>query len=114
MRWNVQGVGNLKLNRPQFRYEQEIVDSVGRVIHVFPRWKRIARQLFVVPFLLGSTALLGILIACVFAIETFIGEAYEGPYKFYLVSLPTRSGNFSAHLYFDRLTNTRSIYLRFS
>jgi anoctamin-10 len=87
IRWNVRGVGNLKLDRPQFRYEQEIVDSAGRVIHVFPRWKRIVRQMVVIPFVLVSTLLLGLLIACVFTIETFIGEAYEGPYKFYLVSL---------------------------
>jgi anoctamin-10 len=86
IRWNVRGVGNLKLNRPQFRYEEEIIDSAGRIIHVFPRWKRIVRQMVVIPFVLISTLLLGLLIACVFTIETFIGEAYEGPYKFYLVS----------------------------
>jgi anoctamin-10 len=87
IRWTVQGVGNLKLDRPQFRYEQEITDSAGRVIHVFPRWKRIVRQMVVIPFVLVSTLLLGLLIAFVFMIETLIGEAYEGPYKLYLVSL---------------------------
>jgi len=86
IRWNVRGVGELKVNRPQFRYEREVIDSVGRVRHIFPRWKRVVRQLVVVPFVLISTLLLGILITFVFAIETFIGEAYEGPYKFYLVS----------------------------
>jgi anoctamin-10 len=87
IRWNVRGVGDLKVNRPQFRYDQEIIDSAGRVRHVFPRWKRIVRQLVVIPFVLVSTLLLGVLIAFVFAIETFIGEAYDGPYKFYLVSM---------------------------
>ena len=47
---------------------------------------RIVRQLVVVPFVLISALFLGVLIAFVFTIETFIGEAYEGPYKFYLVS----------------------------
>ncbi|KAI4645732.1 hypothetical protein J4E93_005310 [Alternaria ventricosa] len=89
IRWNVRGVGDLKVNRPQFRYEQEVIDSAGRVRHVFPRWKRIVRQLVVIPFVLVSTLLLGILIAFVFTIETFIGEAYEGPYKLYLEYLPT-------------------------
>ncbi|RAR04132.1 plasma membrane channel protein [Stemphylium lycopersici] len=79
IRWNVRG----------FRYEQEIIDSVGRVRHVFPRWKRIVRQLVVIPFVLVSTLVLGALITLVFAIETFIGEAYEGPYKFYLEYFPT-------------------------
>jgi hypothetical protein len=86
IRWNVRGVGDLKVNRPQFRYEKEIVDAAGRVRHHFPRWKRIVRQLVVIPFVLVSTLLLGILIAFVFTIETFISEAYDGPYKFYLVS----------------------------
>jgi hypothetical protein len=86
IRWNVRGVGNLKVNRPQYQYTKTIVDSAGRKRHYFPRWKRIARQLLVVPFVLTSTLFLGALIAVVFAIETFISEAYEGPYKFYLVS----------------------------
>jgi anoctamin-10 len=86
IRWSVRGVGDLKLNRPQFRYEKEVIDSVGRVRHYFPRWKRILRQLVVLPFVLVSTLFLGALITLVFVIETFISEAYEGPYKFYLVS----------------------------
>jgi anoctamin-10 len=85
IRWNVRGVGDLKVDRPQFRYEEEIIDTAGRVRHLFPRWKRITRQLLVIPFVLLSTVLLGVLIAIVFIIETYISEAYEGPYKFYLV-----------------------------
>ncbi len=86
IRWNVRGVGDLKTNRPQFRYEKTFVDSAGRVRHYFPRWKRILRQLVVVPFVLVSTLFLGVLITFVFAIETFVSEAYNGPYKFYLVT----------------------------
>jgi anoctamin-10 len=89
IRWNVRGVGGLKDNRPQFRYEKKIVDSAGRVRHLYPRWKRILRQLVVVPFVLVSTLFLGMLITLVFVAETYISEAYEGPYKFYLVSSPT-------------------------
>ncbi|CAO2647320.1 Nn.00g082420.m01.CDS01 [Neocucurbitaria sp. VM-36] len=89
LRWNVQGVGALKVNRPQFRYEKEIIDSAGRARHHFPRWKRIVRQSMVIPFILAGTLLLGILITIVFIIETFISEAYEGPYKFYLEYFPT-------------------------
>jgi anoctamin-10 len=86
IRWNVRGVGGLKDNRPQFRYEKKIVDSAGRVRHLYPRWKRVLRQLVVIPFVLVSTLFLGILITLVFVVETYISEAYEGPYKFYLVS----------------------------
>ena len=86
IRWNVRGVSALKTNRPQFHYEKEIIDSAGRSRQHFPRWKRILRQSMVIPFVLVSTLLLGILITFVFIIETFISEAYEGSYKFYLVS----------------------------
>ncbi|XP_014556665.1 hypothetical protein COCVIDRAFT_99136 [Bipolaris victoriae FI3] len=89
IRWNVRGVGSLKVDRPQFRYEKEIIDSAGRVQRIFPRWKRILRQLLVVPFVIISTVILGALITCVFFLETFIGEAYDGPHKFYLEYLPT-------------------------
>ncbi|KAF2626287.1 hypothetical protein BU25DRAFT_422480 [Macroventuria anomochaeta] len=89
IRWEVRGVGNLKANRPQFQHETTIVDAAGRLLHHFPRWKRIVRQLLVIPFVLVSTLFLGALIAIVFAIETFISEAYDGPYKFYLEYLPT-------------------------
>lgn len=86
IRWNVRGVGDLKTNRPQFHYEKEVVDSAGRIRHHFPKWKRILRQSVVVPFVLVSTLFLGILITFVFAIEIFVSEAYDGPYKWYLVS----------------------------
>lgn len=87
IRWQVRGVGDLKANRPQFRFDKEIVDSAGRVRQYFPRWKRILRQLVVIPFVLVSTLFLGLLITFVFTIETFVSEAYDGPYKFYLVCL---------------------------
>ena len=86
IRWNVRGMGGVKADRPQFRYEKEFVDATGRVQHYFPKWKRVARQLITVPFVLFSTIVLSILIAGVFALEVFICEAYEGPYKFYYVS----------------------------
>ncbi|KAI8933148.1 hypothetical protein NX059_009789 [Plenodomus lindquistii] len=89
IRWQVRGVGDLKVNRPQFIYETKTVDWAGRVRHHFPKWKRIVRQLVVVPFVLISTLFLGFLIAIVFAIETYISEAYDGPHKFYMEYFPT-------------------------
>lgn len=89
IRWNVRGVGSLKVNRPQYQYEKEVVDGTGRVQQYFPRWKQVVHQLAVVPFVLLSTLLLGVLITGLFAIEIFITETYDGPYQFYLVSLKT-------------------------
>ncbi|KAL5425215.1 hypothetical protein PMIN04_002712 [Paraphaeosphaeria minitans] len=89
IRWNVRGVGKLKVNRPQYQFEKEFVDAAGRVQHYFPRWKRIVRQLAVVPFLVLSTLFLTIVIGTVFALETFIVEGYDGPYDYYLEYIPT-------------------------
>ncbi|KAK7054370.1 hypothetical protein VNI00_003564 [Paramarasmius palmivorus] len=85
IRWNVKGVGSLKVNRPQFAYEKKIIDQAGRVKYHFPKWKQISRQLLVIPFVLVSLFTLGFLVVLVFGIEVFINEAYEGPYKTYMV-----------------------------
>lgn len=85
MRWNVKGVGSLKVNRPRFRYERTIVDAAGRTQHYFPKWKSLLRQMLQVPFFGVALLVLGSIIALVFTLETLISEAYEGPYKSYLV-----------------------------
>lgn len=87
IRWNARGVNKSKVNRPQFRYEQRLVDSNGRVRHYFPKWKQITRQLLQIPFILVATAALGAMICGVFAVEILISEVYEGPYQFYLVGV---------------------------
>lgn len=87
MRWNVKGVGALKVNRPRFRYEQVVIDTAGRTRHHFPKWKSILRQLLQVPFFAVALCVLGSIIALVFTIETLISEAYQGPYKSILVGL---------------------------
>ena len=90
IRWKVKGVGRMKLNRPEFKYEKVFVDDFGRTIHYFPKWKAIMRQMLQVPFVLMSLITLGALIIIVFALEILIVEEYEGPYKWYLVSPPLR------------------------
>ncbi|CAI6294174.1 unnamed protein product [Periconia digitata] len=89
IRWNVRGVSKLKKNRPQFFHEKEIVDEAGRKIQIFPAWKRVARQLAVLPFLAVSTAFLVSVIGGIFLLETLIGEGYDGAYDYYLEYAPT-------------------------
>ncbi|PBP15808.1 DUF590-domain-containing protein [Diplocarpon rosae] len=48
-----------------------------------------SKQLLQVPFAIGAALLLGGLIATCFGIEIFISEVYGGPFKTYLVFLPT-------------------------
>lgn len=85
IRWDVRGVGAVKVSRPQFRWEKRVVDASGRVLHHFPRHKQVARQLLQIPFMVFSTVVLGAVILAVFALETLISEGYEGPYKKFVV-----------------------------
>ncbi|KAL7907658.1 calcium-activated chloride channel domain-containing protein [Trichoderma velutinum] len=89
VRWQVKGVNKTKTNRPEYKYEQVIVDQYGRTIHYSPKWKQISRQLLQVPFMAIATAALGLLISAVFAVEILISDSYDGPNSFYLDYLPT-------------------------
>jgi anoctamin-10 len=86
IRWQVRGVNKTKTNRPEYKYEQVVVDQYGRTIHYTPKWKQIARQLVQVPFMAASTAALALMISSVFAVEILISDSYDGPNSFYLVS----------------------------
>lgn len=86
IRWNVQGIGKVKVNRPQFKYDKIIKDEAGQEKHYFPKWKTVSRQLLQIPFVLLSALALGAIIVLVFAIEVLISEGYDGPYKNLIVS----------------------------
>ncbi|KAJ9148907.1 Plasma membrane channel protein [Pleurostoma richardsiae] len=88
--WGVRGVSKIQLPRPQFQWEREAQDPVtGEVVKVYSPFKRLQRQLLQVPFAVACLAALGSLIATCFSIEIFISEVYNGPFKQYLVFLPT-------------------------
>ncbi|KAJ5513854.1 hypothetical protein N7463_003406 [Penicillium fimorum] len=89
-RWDVKGVGRLKVNRKQYVWEKEVKDPIsGQVKHVFPGWKQFIRQLLLVPFASVASVALGALIVASFASEVFISEVYDGPFKGYLEFVPT-------------------------
>ncbi|KAI5205293.1 hypothetical protein AUEXF2481DRAFT_83581 [Aureobasidium subglaciale EXF-2481] len=71
IRWNVNGVGALKVNRVQYTWEKQEIDPItGEVQKMFPAHKRLLRQVYFIPFaVLASTALGGILVV------TFLAEA---------------------------------------
>ena len=87
IRWDVKGIGVVKVSRPQFRWEKAIVDSSGRTLHYFPRHKQVLRQLLQIPFMVLATVVLGAIILAVFALETLISDAYEGPYQDIIVRI---------------------------
>lgn len=88
VQWGVRGVSRIQHPRPQFKFERESVDPVTReVVKMYSPYKRLARQLLQVPFAAACVVVLGGLIVSCFAIEIFITEVYNGPFKQYLVSL---------------------------
>lgn len=89
VRWGVRNVSSLQNRRAQFVHEKEVEDPVTcEVVKFFPAWKRLARQSLQVPFALGASAILSALYASVFAVEIFLSEVYNGPFKSVLVFLP--------------------------
>ncbi|ELQ37669.1 hypothetical protein OOU_Y34scaffold00584g2 [Pyricularia oryzae Y34] len=90
VQWGVRGVSKIQQPRPQFQHESEAQDPVtGEIIKVFPPLKRLSRQLLQIPFAIACMGVLGSLIFSCFAIEIFITEVYNGPFKQYLTFLPT-------------------------
>ncbi|KAH8667489.1 plasma membrane stress response protein-like protein [Tricladium varicosporioides] len=90
VQWGVRGVSKIQHKRPAFKHESVMQDPVtGEEVKVYSPVKRLGRQLLQVPFALIAALMLGSLIALCFAIEVFISEVYNGPFKSYLVFLPT-------------------------
>lgn len=86
IQWDVRGASNIKHKRPQFKHDALIKDPVtGEEIKLYSPLKRLVRQLLQIPFAVAAAVLLGGLIAVCFAIEIFISEVYDGPFKAYLV-----------------------------
>lgn len=79
IRWDVRGVGGLKVNRPQYFWEREEVDPVtGQVHRIFPTHKRILRQLWFLPFALLAGLALGTVLLITFALEALMSDVYGG------------------------------------
>lgn len=90
LRWEVKGVGALKVTRTQYVWEKEVKDPItGQTVQVFSPYRQFLRQLLLVPFASVAAAALGGLIVVTFAMEVFISEVYTGSFQGYLEFLPT-------------------------
>lgn len=106
LRWGVNGVGALKVDRPQYYWDKEVVDPItGQIQRVFSARKQFLRQLLLIPFASVATIALGTLIIVTFAMEVFISEVYNGPFKGYLEFLPTVLFSLSLPAISNRLNN---------
>ncbi|KAL4804037.1 calcium-activated chloride channel-domain-containing protein [Aspergillus unguis] len=89
-RWNVHGVGALKVTRSQYVWEKEVKDSItGETVQIFSPYRQFLRQLLLIPFASIASLALGGLIVGTFALEVFISEVYSGSLKGWLEFLPT-------------------------
>lgn len=87
LRWEVRGVSVLSSRNRDFDPQGEVWDNdTAELRPVFSWSKRLQRQLLQIPFALVATVALSAVIATCFAIEIFISEVYNGPFKTYLVS----------------------------
>jgi len=90
IRWGVRGVSAIESKRQEFRPTKEVEDpATGETQFIFPTSERIKRQLLQLPFAILAFLALGSLICLCFAIEIFIHELYDGPFKSYLTFTPT-------------------------
>ncbi|EDN11058.1 transmembrane protein [Histoplasma capsulatum] len=90
IRWQVKNVSEIHTKRREFKYLSKSIDpATGEESFVFPSTTRLGRQLLQAPFAIAAVLALGTLIATCFAIEIFISEVYTGPFKSYLVFIPT-------------------------
>ena len=90
IRWGVKNVSAIEDRRREFRPEKTVTDPItGEQVSFFPASKRLQRQLLQIPFAILAVVALGAIIATCFAIEIFISEVYDGPFKSVLVFLPT-------------------------
>ncbi|KAL3448384.1 calcium-activated chloride channel-domain-containing protein [Aspergillus insuetus] len=90
LRWQVKGVGVLKVTRAKYVWEKEIRDpNTGEMVQYFSPYRQFLRQLLLVPFASVASLALGGLIVVTFALEVFISEVYTGSLKGYLEFLPT-------------------------
>ncbi|KAI8936796.1 hypothetical protein NX059_006039 [Plenodomus lindquistii] len=90
VRWGVKGVSKIDVRKREFEPEKTITDPItGEQVGFFPASKRFQRQLLQIPFALIAATSLGAVIATCFGIEVFISEVYNGPFKSFLVFIPT-------------------------
>lgn len=87
-RWNVSGVGSLKVDRKEYVWEKEVCDPItGEKQHHFPKYKQVLRQLLSIPFTIFALLVLGSITTGIFGIEVFISHIYTGAYKDWLVCM---------------------------
>jgi hypothetical protein len=88
--WQVINVSKHEQERHGFYADQYVVDEVtgDRVKHYSP-WKRWTIRALTIPVILALVAILAFSIFFIFLGDVVIGEYYHGPFKTYVVFIPS-------------------------
>lgn len=82
VRWDVRGVGALKQNRPQYWWDEEVIDpTTGEKQKKFSPVKRVRRQMLFLPFAALAGIALGTVLIATFALEAWMNDIYDGGLK---------------------------------
>ncbi|KAJ1931454.1 hypothetical protein EC988_009784, partial [Linderina pennispora] len=70
------------MRRPQFRPDRYIADpATGEQIPYFSVGKRWLRRMLSVPVTIALALVMGAFVSIIFAVQTFLGEYYNGPFQ---------------------------------
>lgn len=87
VRWGVRGFTQLvEQRRAAYVTEGEKIDPItGERRGWFPLWKRVLRGTLQIPFGFAAGMILAAVLTLIFAVEVFMAEVYNGPFKQFLV-----------------------------
>lgn len=89
-RWDVRNCSKVEHERAAHRAsESGIAATSKRDSALYGGLRRLTRESLVVPFTLLAGSVLAVVLTAIFAIEVFLGEVYEGPFKSILTFTPT-------------------------
>lgn len=90
LRWGVINCSQLEHKRAAFVGSTTAVDPITKQsVPMFNPFIRLARESLVVPFTVVAGGFLALVLTAIFAVEVFIGEVYDGPFKSVLTFTPT-------------------------
>lgn len=96
--WDVHNCSKYEKRRLEFKGDKVVPDQVtGEEMPYTPAWKIFFRRALSVPGVAIGAVLLSIIVACVFVLQLFLHEYYEGPMRQVLVNVlkytPTSSAD---------------------
>ena len=90
IQWGVKNSSVLETRRIEFQGDTEIMDSVtGLQRPYYAKWKQGLKMVSFVPVAMGSALILMLFQSCVFVIEIFMVQIYDGPFQKILTQVPT-------------------------